>query len=189
MPLSRTLVQAVRKCVAEEPQIELRLLARELGAKETDVVTALPIAMRRRARKEDFAAIWGLLSRCGQVGVALPGPDGNVAFEGVLTRDGNGAAAARTDGAGAMPLVRDRDVGAIWFVARPLREGQAHAVQFYGEDGELLLAVSPSSLATEADKAVFDALPGAFGVTPVPRMRCRGKACGQCRCGKQGQHH
>ena len=63
MPLSRELVQSVRKRVAEEPGVPTELLALELKASEAEVITALPLEMRLRGRNSAFEVIWNTVSK------------------------------------------------------------------------------------------------------------------------------
>ena len=67
MSVTKELVQNVRRRVAEEPGVLTGQLAQELEAREEEVVMALPVAMRKKARARDFAAIWRRMSAWGNV--------------------------------------------------------------------------------------------------------------------------
>lgn len=61
MALSKEFVAHVRGRLGSEPGISLARLAKELNAAEAHVITALPVTMRKKAKPEDFAAIWAWL--------------------------------------------------------------------------------------------------------------------------------
>lgn len=156
MPLSRELVRAVRERVAAEPGLAPGLLAAELGVPEEQVVTALPVAMRTRARLDDVPAIWAALA-------ALPG-----------RRVVRGPERA-TAGEGGFPGRREC-VGSAWFMAG--RPGAEPEVRFLDAQGRELFTVLPPP----GGGAVFDALRERHGVTPAPKVRCKG--CPHCTCAK-----
>lgn len=69
MAITREFVENVRERLAASPGISTAHLACELGAPETQVLTALPVKMRQKARTEDLAEIL-----CGLSGLSqLPG--------------------------------------------------------------------------------------------------------------------
>lgn len=61
MPISKEFVQSVRGRLMDNPQISTASLALELGASEVQVITSLPVFMRKKARPQDFGAIWAEL--------------------------------------------------------------------------------------------------------------------------------
>lgn len=189
-------MQAVRRRVGESPGLMTAQLALELNASEAEVVTALPLSMRKRARVSDFASIWnsmakwknvvihpsaGISDTYGRVRVeadVMPGP--GLSF-GALC---NGESRLHTQ-----RIVPDERrfaevMGSIWFVTLPLHKGESHSVRFFDKNGAHLLSVylgkDRHGASDPLIKEEFDAMRERFGVRPVPRMHCRG--CGSCAC-------
>lgn len=75
MAITKEFVENVRGRLTASPGIATSLLAEELGAPETQVITALPVKMRQKARPEDFADIWAGLARLSNL------PENGVAAE------------------------------------------------------------------------------------------------------------
>lgn len=71
MHITKDFVQSVRERLLREPGVSAAGLAQELGATEAQVITAFPVNMRKKARPEDFRAIWAELD--GHVGGSLAG--------------------------------------------------------------------------------------------------------------------
>lgn len=158
MPLSKELVRAVRSRVEGEPDVSTRLLAAELGASQAQVITALPVAMRTRAKVEDCPHIWQEL--CCIPGMRV----------GVIA-----ACASQNDAAGAMPPVQADRIGSIWFMAAT--QTREPAVYFLDKQGGLLVE---ALLPREAESGAFAMLKKKHGVQPLPKNRCKG--CKQCTC-------
>lgn len=189
MPVTKELVRTVRRRVAEEPGVLTGQLAKELAINEEDVVMALPVAMRKKARKSDFAAIWRRMA--GWKNVSLYSPRLGGVLGGLSRGCGSGAALfggrdffERT-GRSVEPLV-----GSIWFVSMPMPGGSRSSVRLYGRDGGHVLSVclggGRSAVPDSKIEAEFHSLWSEFGVTPVPKIRCKGKRCsGLCGCGRK----
>lgn len=62
MAITKEFVESVRSRLEAAPGISTARLARELGAAESLVITALPVKMRQKARPEDLEAIWAGLA-------------------------------------------------------------------------------------------------------------------------------
>lgn len=196
MSVTRELVQSVRRRVAESPGLLTAQLALELNASEAEVITALPLPMRKRARVSDFTSIWncmagwknvvvhpsaavsGTLARVRVEADVMPGP--GLSF-GALC---NGESRLHTQ-----RIVPDEGrfieaMGSIWFVSLPLFNGESHSVRFFDKNGGHLLSIflgrDHAGACDPLAKEEFDAMRERFGVTPVPRMHCRG--CGSCTC-------
>ena len=57
MAITKEFVQNVRGRLEAEPYITTARIARELGVSEVDVVTAMPVPMRKKARPQDLALL------------------------------------------------------------------------------------------------------------------------------------
>ena len=186
MPLSRELVQSVRKRVTEDPGVPTELLALELKASEAEVITALPLNMRLRARNSAFDVIWNTLSKWDNVSVKLPSlPEGQPPLED------NGPNELRRS---VFPFrlvesLPDRpnwtdQLGFIWFVSKPHIHEASLSVRFFDKKGEHLLSVylnpGKDGVYNPNHKADYDAMCERFGVIPVPKNRCKG--CRSCTC-------
>lgn len=57
MAITKEFVQNVRGRLEAEPGISTARLAVELGAREVDVITSMPVQMRKKARPQDFDSI------------------------------------------------------------------------------------------------------------------------------------
>lgn len=187
MAISKSFVNAVREQIAARPDIRLNELALDLGANEATVITSLPVRMRQKARLSAFEAIWKSMAQWKPLGAAWAGRDRRQ----ITPRDGEGletligqpaASLAASGAAGALPL-REK-TGFIWFMAVPLSGGIRRSICFLDTAGDHLLSVSlaedASGLPDPAQLLDYDALKRRFGVTPVPKIRCRG--CAQCSC-------
>lgn len=56
--ITKEFVQSVRGRLESNPAISTADIARELGAREVDVITSMPVPMRKKARPQDFSSIW-----------------------------------------------------------------------------------------------------------------------------------
>lgn len=177
MPLSRELVAAVRARIAERPDIPEAALATELNAPETDVITALPVAMRRRAKASDAPAIVSRASRwkyaCASWGAAGSGEGLQPGFPIVPDASIDRLAMA--------------DVGSVWFISRPPEKDRSHAVHLYDTGGVRLLSLyigcDQEGRVSPEDKADFKALWEYYGITPQPNIRRKNCGCSSCSCG------
>lgn len=204
MPVTKELVRAVRRRVTEEPGVLTGQLAKELAANEEDVVMSLPVAMRKKARKSDFAAIWRRMAGWKNVSLYSPrlgGVSGDRARGcGGLAR---GALCPVLRNRAALPEGRDFFertgraveplVGSIWFVSMPMPGGRRSSVRLYGADGGHVLSVCLGGerfdVPDSETEAEFHSLWSEFGVTPVPKICCKGKRCsGLCGCGHKAVH-
>ena len=175
MSISKEFVESVRNRIAEDPAVSTYRLAEDLGASESQVITALPVKMRQKARPEDFRAIWQAVE--GWHNVRLRGGE-----------DANGQSGQLADL--VTPGIPEEELGYIWFVSKPEPETESHSVQFYSKAGQHMLSVYLGQAGQEGvdprDKAAYDQMREHFGVTPVPR-RCQG--CGSCTCGGKHKSH
>lgn len=180
MSVTRELVRTVRKRVAETPGLPTSQLAEELNAAEADVIMAMPLSMRLRAKTSDLDAIW----------------QGMLAWDTTIVCENKELEALLDDleQKESAPLVSCRkalpnDIGSVWFVLESSGESdENHAVRIFDMDGKALLSVylrKDASGKVDADsKNAFDNMRFRFGVRPQPRMRCKG--CGACTCGTKG---
>lgn len=67
MAITREFVRSVRERLAENPGLSTAKLARELGSAEANVLMAMPVSMRRRARPEDMKALCSHLAGFGRM--------------------------------------------------------------------------------------------------------------------------
>lgn len=186
MPLSRELVQSVRRRVAEEPGVLTELLALELKASESEVITSLPLNMRLRARNSAFDVIWNTISKWNNISVKLPNLP-----EAPSSQDGSGSREARrsvfpfrlVDSLPDRPNWTDQ-LGFIWFVSKPDIHKNSLSVRFFDKKGEHMLSVylnpGKNGEYNPVHKADYDAMCERFGVIPVPKNRCKG--CRSCTC-------
>lgn len=56
--ITKEFVQSVRGRLEANPSVSTADIARELGAREVDVITSMPVPMRKKARPQDFSSIW-----------------------------------------------------------------------------------------------------------------------------------
>lgn len=170
MALSRELVQAVRSRIAEHPEMPETLLAAELQARESDVITALPVNMRQRIRPADIGAVWERAARWNKVRIVS-----------AIT-----AKTARISAEAALPELES--IGSAWLVSKPLDGVENIAVYLYDKEGNRLLSLYAGrdgrGRVCGADKADFEELRKQYGVIPKPKMRCKG--CASCTCGATG---
>lgn len=194
MAVTRELVQSVRQRVADNPGVLTAQLAAELNASEADVITALPLEMRLRAKTDDFEAIWNCLASWGRMVVhpARSGEDGPSSdFPGAPV-DLLPAVFIESLGHGGLPArFTQEDLGFIWFVSKPLFRQESHSVQFFSKHGEHMLSIyvgrDASGRLDEKAEAAYKAMRGRFGVIPVAKRPCKG--CGRCSCGGEKHVH
>lgn len=191
MAISKDFVQSVRRSIEDQPEVGLGNLARSLRAKEADVITALPVAMRLKARNTAFEAIWNSMTRWDELGgiqagekrFSLPLTDG-LALK-LLKQE---QLKISTDG-GVLSYDAIRDsLGYIWFIARQGQKSPEHVICFLDKNGNHLFSVA---LAKDHHGAVnpsqfkdFEDMKERFGVIPVPKNRCKG--CKGCTCQAAG---
>lgn len=172
MAISKEFVENVRSRIAEDPAVSTHILAEDLGASEVQVITALLVKMRQKARPEDFRPIWQAAQ--GWSSVRLRGANGTQARLDKLMP----------------PNLSEEELGYIWFVSKPEHGVENHSVQFFSKAGQHMLSVylgqSLSGGIDPRDKAAYDHMREHFGVTPVPRG-CQG--CGNCTCGGKHKAH
>lgn len=189
MPITRTLVETVRSRIGIDPTLSTKSLARELNTKETDVITALPLSMRRKARPEALEAIWERMSswrepvfnadQCarGVLASGLPKAlfrNGKILLDGLLPSVGRQIAIS--------------DIAQTWFISGLREDGEeSRCVKFFRQDGTELFSISlgrdEHGRLNAGELAGFEAMREEFGVVPVPRNRCAG--CGKCTCGQK----
>lgn len=183
MPLSKELVQSVRKRVADDPGVSTELLALEFKASEAEVITALPLEMRLRGRNSAFEVIWNTVSKWEKVEVKLP-LDPKPSF-----RDAQGGARTSSfpfrlsDTLPERPIKAD-EVAFIWFITKPRQNEKSLSVRFFDKLGDHMLSVylkpDQNGEFDSGYQADFDAMRERFGVIPVPKNRCKG--CQSCTC-------
>lgn len=195
MAVTKEFVQSVRRRVAEEPGVITGQLARELRAPEAQVITALPVAMRKKASPGDFPVIWERMSawrhavinpaKAEHGALIMPGP---VLTFGALC---NGATTLRNQRALGDEGAFRESLGSIWFVSLPLAGGRSHSVRFFDREGNHMLSVFLGrDRSGRHDKDAlrdFEELRERHGITPVPKNRCKG--CPGCTCGLEGKTH
>lgn len=187
MAVTKELVQSVRSRIAAYPGERIASLASDLNATEAEIITALPLPMRLRARNTAFEAIWNILCRWKRVVIRyaddLARPDTATDGRDLSFFRDTPSADADGDGKGAYGI-RPEAVGFIWFVSKPLRDRDSHSIRFLDKEGRHMLSVYiPSDGFGEFDPAAmadYEAMRKSFGVIPVPKHRCRG--CGSCNC-------
>lgn len=167
MAITRDLVRRVRSRVEDDPSVAMGLLASELGATEIEVITSLPVKMRRRCHISDLYPLWRRLERWGDSASCFFTEGGRrLSFK---------------DGA-----KRLEKAGHVWFVSRPCKgngAGGECSVRFYTGDGEELMTVrvNPGAESAAEEYAELFTL---YGVKDVPPKKpCRG--CSSCTCGKK----
>lgn len=188
MPISKELVQAVRAGIAAQPELAFNRLAETLNVTEAEVIIALPVAMRRKARITAFDAIWNTVSTWNAPISVFQGKDR--CFLGQMRGDDLTLPRKKTSGKGeqslkAMPL--REELGVIWFISRPCPEGESYSISFLDKQGHHLLSVT---LAEDAygrpyygQLSDFEDMKKRFGVVPTPKNRCKG--CKGCICDRQ----
>lgn len=196
MPISKELVQSVRNSVAENPYMTVARLAEHLNAPEADVVTALPLAMRKKADIGQLSALWHAMRQWKPVLVQFEtGPEGLPA-PGLLLGGLHAGEACRGGYAASLPpfeCIHADAVGSVWFVSNSLLSEGSHSVKVYDKNGAHVLSLHLGRDATGRvpahSRAAFEAARARFGVTPVPRLGCCGggaHSCagshGGCRC-------
>ena len=187
MTISKEFVQSVRNSLEKHPEVELDRLARSLNATEADVITALPVAMRLKARNTSFEGIWSVLSQWDNLGTVLFGKN----KQAVPLRDGLSLRLLKQgklkissqDGDYSFDILKE-SLGYIWFLSRTKKKGAAHSICFLDKQGQHLLSFIPD--APEQDGSGnsqpddFESMKKSFGVVPMPKNRCKG--CKVCSC-------
>ena len=169
MTVTKEFVQSVRQRLSENPNVPTAALAVELNAPESYIIMALPVHMRLKAKPENFAAIWEILTTWEKAKVAL--------------------AQEAEDFLPVMPDKRffQQEVGHIWFVSSPPGERESHSVRFFDKHGTHMISVhlgqDDDADIPQKDKSSYDSMRERFGVVPVPRRHCQG--CGNCTCGSK----
>lgn len=213
MSVTKELVRNVRRRVAEDPGVLTGQLARELRASEEEVVMALPVAMRKKARAGGFASIWERMASWGNVILYSScfadglddglegGRDGGadrvqgpmLSYGALCNREVSARGRAFFEQTGREVASR---IGTVWFVSMPMFGGRSASVRLYGKAGEHILSVylgrDRSGDLDAAAVADFEALREEYGVTPVPRNCCKGKGkiCqGNCACANRMNTH
>ncbi|MDL2314446.1 hypothetical protein LJC36_05650 [Desulfovibrio sp. OttesenSCG-928-C14] len=194
MPITKELVQSVRERVAANPAVPFALLAGELRASEAEVITALPLNMRIRAKNSDFAVIWQALSALPGVNLCLTAPGRVLNQSAPLPAGGQvGSRFVFFDQTSILGGFLDlENLGYIWFVSRTEQNIPSFSVQFYDKEGAQLFSVflkqdEQGGIRPE-EKELFENMRKEFGVIPKPHNRCKG--CTNCTCnGKGGGHH
>lgn len=184
MPLTKELVASVRSRVADNPAILTSQLAAELGTSEPEVITALPLHMRVKARTEDFENIWQAIKNWKNISVH----QGNGAEKKYFCPVNSSSFFEDAAFTGTTEL-NPADVGYIWFVSKPLHDTESHSVQFFGKNGQHMLSVylGYNCRCDSNDLENFEEMKKTFGVKPVPHNRCKG--CKNCTCGGKGHEH
>ena len=191
MTITRAFVQSVRSLIAKDPAIPLEQLARTLDASEAYVIMALPVSMRTRARISDLPALWESLRAWENVSLHGPSPR-------FTPMSSAGGSECKGNDAGVIALAEmvlppfcQEDIGFIWLVSQSTSGGESYSVRFFTKKGHPVLTAyldeDTSGKLSNQGKASFDSIRRRFGVTPRPRMHCKG--CGQCACGKAKHSH
>ena len=189
MLVTREFVRSVRERLAENPAVPLCHLAEELHASEAAVVTAMPVHMRLRARHSDAGAIWKRLVQWNpelvRYRMATDGPGRASAADLAEASFAVSSPALQKDSGEVETDLDAEEIGSVWFVSRPLKTEESLSVRFFGKHGGQLFFVNmgDDAFGVNGRRATeeYDALRRRFGVTPVPRIRCKG--CGSCACG------
>lgn len=185
MAISKEFVQSVRKSIGEKPGGDIGQLARSLNARDADVITALPVGMRLKARITSFEAIWCRMTRWGDLGQVLMGkrrlplPLKRGACLKLLMQDK--LKASDSNGIFSFAAMREA-LGYIWFIEQPEASGRGRSVSFLDKNGDHLLSVilneTESGEPSPAQLADFNDMKKTFGVVPIPKNRCAGcKGC------------
>lgn len=174
MSISKEFVEKVRGRLEEEPTVPTGKLASELGVSEAEVIIALPVKMRRKARPEDLKDIWQAVE--GWKNVRLH--NSSAGAKGMLGK--------------IIPSKpSQQELGYIWFVSKPDQGGESHSVRFLSKTGQHMLSVYLGRNGNQGidprDKAAFEQMRDHFGITPTPKMGCKG--CGKCTCGGKHKNH
>lgn len=187
MPITKEFVQSVRGNLSKQPEIDFGLLAQSLNATETEVITALPVAMRLKARTTAFDAIWSTLTQWESLGAVvfgknkqpLPLKDGfalKLLKQGTLKLHAVGSECY-------FPHLRD-SLANIWFISQDTGRNMRYSVCFIDKAGDHLFSVfldeleSGNPLSRQMED--FLDMKKRFGVVPMPKNRCKG--CKGCDC-------
>ena len=144
MAITKEFVQSVRKNIGEQPAIDIGVLACSLNAREADVITALPVAMRQKARTSSFDAIWHRMTYWGTLGQVLIGSKRRPMplNEGASLKLLMQGKLKVSDSEGVLSFTAMRDaVGYIRFIEQARGPGIAYAVSFLDQKGGHLLSV------------------------------------------------
>lgn len=177
MAITKELVQSVRQRVAANPEAHIAHLAVELNATEAEVITALPLNMRWRAKNSDFSTISQIVSSWDNtITVSTGQPGENRVMPGKKPDVGQ---------------LREEDLGYTWFISKPLLGQESHSVQFFNKEGRHLLSIylgrDKSGNLDAVAREGFEDLRKRFSVKPVPHNRCKG--CKNCTCDGKGKGH
>lgn len=187
MAITKEFVQRVRKNIGEHPDLDLGSLARSLGAREADVITALPVAMRLKARNTAFEAIWHRMAYWGSLGAVLIGKH----RQPVPLREGTSLKLLMqgklkvSDSKGVFSFINMREaLGYIWFIEQPADPSRAYSISFHDKNGAHLLSVilgtDESGALLPGQMADYEDMKKSYGVIPMPKNRCKG--CKSCHC-------
>lgn len=191
MAISKDFVQSVRKSIEEQPAVEFGVLARALHAKEADVITALPVAMRLKARNTAFEAIWNSMARWDEFGGIRIGEKRH----GIPLSDGLALKLLKQeklkistdDGVLSYEAIRDA-LGYIWFISRQEQKDSGHTICFLDKNGNhlfsVVLAQDHRGTINPSQFEDFEDMKKRFGVVPIPKNRCKG--CKGCTCQAAG---
>lgn len=189
MAISKEFVQSVRRSVADQPEVRFDRLARSLKASEAEVITALPVAMRVKARNTSFDAIWSILTRWESFGPVYMGRHRQLVplANGLalrLLRQGQLRISAPEDEI-SFSTIRE-SVGYIWFISKGGKEG--HSISFLDKEGchmlSIALAAGDRTVEDQSQLGEFEEMKKRFGVVPTPKNRCKG--CKSCSCEAAG---
>ncbi|MDL2285774.1 hypothetical protein LJB93_03425, partial [Desulfovibrio sp. OttesenSCG-928-F07] len=141
MPITRELVEFVRQKVAETPNILTAKLAAELGASEVEVITALPLHMRVKAKPDDFEAIWGVVRSWSETEVY--GFNEQLLHNNANTRTVEMFDVKTIAKLQSPPPIKNEELGSIWFITKPQNGEEKNYVKFFDKNGHHLLTVCP----------------------------------------------
>lgn len=195
MSITRELVRSVRQRVADNPGVLTAQLAAEFNASEADVITALPLDMRLRAKTDDFEAIWSCLASWGRMEInpaRLADHDLGNHSSGTPVDYLPGMFLESISSPNQPARFNREELGFIWFISKPLFREESHSVQFFSKRGEHMLSIyvgrDAAGKLDEKAAADYRAMRDRFGVIPVPKRRqCQG--CGRCSCGGKKHVH
>lgn len=199
--ISKELVQCVRNSVAENPYMTVARLAEQLNAPEADVVTALPLGMRKKANLAELEDLWREMAEWKPVLVQFDGKRERLPRPGpgLLMGGLDAGESYRSEYAATLPsfdCICTEAIGSVWFVSNSLLSEGSHSIKVYDKEGahvmSLHLGRDASGRVPAQSRAAFEAARARYGVTPVPRLGCgSGKPCaghkggcnGGCGCG------
>ncbi len=133
----------IRERVAENPNVMLMRVAKELDMPEAAAVAALPEEMRVPAPSEDFVSIWETMTGWEQV-LFLVVNDGVIAeVKGRLPKGefGHGFFNIHEQDNPIGGHIRVDEIGAIWLVSKPMFNLETHSVQIFDKAGKPMFSV------------------------------------------------